>query len=129
LAMASPRNADHSILQATRSSPLNIANRTALGLASSNSPMDQGKGRPETLRAQQTLTIQIHPLDLLTLRAASAQVGLLSIRPIAIFLRHLQQSLFRPRHAGQSSLRSGKPLQWSQSVGHGTTITRSHSAH
>jgi hypothetical protein len=37
--------------------------------------------------------------------------------------------LFRPRLAGQSSLRSGKPLQWSQFVGHGTTITRSHSAH
>lgn len=45
LAMASPRNADHSILQATRSSPLNIANRTVgLGLLE----LADGSGERET---------------------------------------------------------------------------------
>ncbi|MBP0112768.1 hypothetical protein [Bradyrhizobium vignae] len=71
----------------------------------------RGKGDRKLSVRSKLLTIQIDPLDLLTLRAAPAQVGLLPIRPIAIFLRHLQQSLLRPRLAGQSSLRSGQPLQ------------------
>lgn len=57
-AMARRRRADHSTPQTTWSLPLNIANRTASGLASSTRRMDQGKGARETpfqLRAQQTL--------------------------------------------------------------------------